>query len=273
MLERTFHTSGISVGFLISLLFGLIYVIGLHEPGAAYYLFAGLVFLGGPLIGGMVAARKSPGQKLKAFWQSSTITYGLACVLFIINYVVLVQFARTSVQLPTSCNGLEGALNPPAHLAYTLPDGSTGLLLTSDARSAVVVLIDETQPSFPSSVFLVDRSDNRTLLGLQFDNDVVSAALDEGIVYIFNDKLGYLFDTQTGEYEETFLIIDNYGGLSESDRPFFSRASSGYWYMETSAVISSWSLDGRVKSRPHLTFNGLARGCFIDGATEEITEL
>jgi hypothetical protein len=28
-----------------------------------------------------------------------------------------------------------------------------------------------------------------------------------------------------------------------------------------------------VKSRPHLTFNGIARGCFISGDTHEVIEL
>jgi hypothetical protein len=80
-------------------------------------------------------------------------------------------------------------------------------------------------------------------------------------------------DARTGEFEETFLLIDNYGGLSESDRAIISRGSSGHWYMETTAVISSWNIDGTVRSRSHLTFNGIARGCFISGDTHEVIRL
>jgi hypothetical protein len=108
---------------------------------------------------------------------------------------------------------------------------------------------------------------------MSFGDDTVSAAVDDGIVYIYNDKLGYLLDARTGEFVETILLIDNYGGLSESDLPVISRASTGHWYMETSAVISSWGTDGTVKSRPQLTFYGIARGCFIFGDTHEVSEL
>ncbi len=47
---------GICAGVLVSLVFGLVYFIVLREPGSAFYLFAGFTFLGGSLIGGMVAA-------------------------------------------------------------------------------------------------------------------------------------------------------------------------------------------------------------------------
>jgi hypothetical protein len=43
--------------------------------------------------------------------------------------------------------------------------------------------------------------------------------------------------------------------------------------METAAVISSWSVDGTVRSRPLLTMSGIARGCFISGDTREVTPL
>src|SRR6266508_2803843 len=94
-----------------------------------------------------------------------------------------------------------------------------------------------------------------------------------GTLVIYNDKLGYLLDARTGESEENFLLIDNYGGLSESDRPIISRASTGRWYMETTAVLSAWRVDGRVWSRRRLTFNCVALGCFIAGETHEVTRL
>jgi hypothetical protein len=154
-----------------------------------------------------------------------------------------------------------------------VPGVGTGILIASDARSAVVAMIDPTQPSSPGAVFLVNKRDNKVIRGMGFGNDVISAAIDGDIVYIFNDKLGYLLNARTGEFEETFLIIDNYGGLTESDRPFISRASDGHWYLETAGVISSWSIDGTVKSRPDLIFSGIARGCFISGETDEVTQL
>ena len=264
---------GSIIGALVSAVVWLTYIVVLREPGSAFYLFAALAFLGGPLLVGIITVLKTQENRLRAFLVSSGAVFGVAFILFVVTYVVLPQFARTNVQLPALCDGFDGNFNPPSHLAYALPGRGTGILLVSDAESAVVAMIDGDHPPFAGSVFLVNKNDNKILLGMRFNNDVISAAIDGGVVYIFNDKLGYLIDARTGEFQEHFLIIDNYGGLSESDRPFISRASDGHWYMETTAVISSWNIDGTVKSRPDLTFNGIALGCFISGDTGEVTRL
>jgi hypothetical protein len=199
--------------------------------------------------------------------------FGIVFVLFVFTYVVLPQFARTNVRLPEFCDGLDGSFTPPSHLSYTLPGIGAGILITSDAEIAVVTTIDDDYPPYPSTVHLVNKNDNKILRSMHFSNDVISAGIDQDTVYIFNDKLGYLIDKRTGSPEENFLLIDNYGGLTETDRPIVSRASDSHWYMETTAVISSWGVDGTVKSRPHLTFNGFARGCFISGDTSDVTQL
>ena len=264
---------GSIIGALVSAVVWLTYIVVLREPGPAFYLFAALAFLGGPLLAGIVAVLKTQENRLKAFLVSSGAVFGVMFILFVVTYVVMPQYARTNVRLPAFCDGFDGDFNPPSQLAYALPGGGTGILLVSDAESAVVAMVDGDHPPFPGSVFLVNKYDNKILLGMGFKDDVISAAIDDGVVYIFNDKLGYLIDAHTGEFQEHFLIIDNYGGLTQTDRPFISRASDGHWYMETAAVISSWNIDGTVKSRPHLTFNGIALGCFISGNTREVTRL
>ena len=264
---------GSIIGALVSAVVWLTYIVVLREPGSAFYLFAALAFLGGPLLAGIVAVLKTQENRLKAFLVSSGAVFGVMFILFVVTYVVMPQYARTNVRLPAFCDGFDGDFNPPSHLEYALPGGGTGILLVSDAESAVVAMVDGDHPPFPGSVFLVNKYDNKILLGMGFKDDVISAAIDDGVVYIFNDKLGYLIDARTGEFQEHFLIIDNYGGLTLTDRPFISRASDGHWYMETAAVISSWNIDGTVKSRPHLTFNGIALGCFISGDTRDVTRL
>ena len=260
-------------GALAGMVFGSVYILILHEPGSAFYPFAALTFLGAPLIGGIVARSQAQDHRLKAFLTSSAAVFGIVWALFVFTYVVLPQFDRRSVQLPEFCDVLDGIFNPPAQLAYALPAVGTGILLASDSQSAVVVMIDSGQPPFPSILYLVHKSDNRIIQRMGFNNDVVSATIVDGILYIYNDKLGYVLDARTGELEPDFLLIDNYGGLSESDRPIISRASSGHWYLETTAIISSWNIDGTVRSRPRLTFNGIARGCFIAGATHDVIPL
>jgi MFS family permease len=61
---------GICIGVCVSVVFGLAYIVILHEPGSAFYLFAGLAFFGGSLIGGIVAALKTQAHKRKAFFTS-----------------------------------------------------------------------------------------------------------------------------------------------------------------------------------------------------------
>jgi hypothetical protein len=265
---------GISIGAFVSMLLGLMYLVVLREPGSAFYPFAGLVFLVGPLIGGIAATWKMQEHQRKAFFISSSVTFGIVLVLFIISYLVLPLFDRVSVQLPEVCDEDSGSFNPPPALAYTLPNNvGTGVLITVNAQFALVAVIDYKYPPFPSTVFLVNKSDNRIIKSMAFDNDIISAAIDGDTLYLYNDKLGYFIDARTGELESNLLTMDNYGGLSESDRPIISAASSGHWYMETTAVISSWNVDGSVKSRRYLTFNGIALGCFINGNTNDFIAL
>src|SRR5262245_57024242 len=263
---------GISIGALVSVLSGLAYVVVWHERGSAFYPFAGLAFVGGPLAGGIVAAWSAQGRRRKAFVTSGGAVFGLVCLLFFVTHVIVPQFARTTVDLTVFGEGLDGRPEPTPHLKYTLQDGSTGILVTSDGQTDVVAVIGD-QPPYPSTVFLVNESDGRILRSLRFENDVIAATIDEGTLYLYNDKLGYFLDARTGEFEENFLLIDNYVGLSESDRPILSRASTGRWYMETTAVISAWRVDGTVRSRRHLAFNCIALGCFIAGETHEVTKL
>jgi hypothetical protein len=266
-------TLGMGIGAVIAIASILGYIAILREPGPWFYPFAGLLFFGGPVIGGLTTASKVRERRIIASLVVSGAVFVLAAILFVLVYAILPQFARTTVQLPASCDGFHGDFSPPAHLTYTLPGMGTGILLASDERSAVVAVIEYHRAPSPSTVFLVNRGDNTILRSMRFANDVVVATVDHGVVYLYNDKLGYSLNASTGESEKNVLLIDNYGGLSEADRPILPRASDGHWYLETTAVISSWGVDGTVRSRPFLTLNGIARGCFIAGATGEVTRL
>jgi hypothetical protein len=264
---------GIITGVLLSVLSYLVYFPVLHEPGSLFYGFAALVFVGCPLIAGIIAVTQTQKRKPRRFFASGGLVFGATLLLFILTYAVQPQFDRTSVQLPATCDGFHGVLELPPQLAYTLPDGKAGILLAESRESAVAVTIDGARPPFASTLYLVHKSDNAIYAQLSFNNDVVMATIDAGTLYIYNDKLGYSIDEHTGAFQRNILLIDNYGGLSETDRPIIGHSSSGNWYFETTAVISSWSTDGSVKSRPHLRLNGIARGCYVSGTTDEVTPL
>ena len=264
---------GIIRGILFSCSAGIVYIRLLHEPGSLFYPFAVLFFLIGPLIAGTTGAARSPEDKYQAFLISGGAVFTTTLLLFFIIYAVMPHFDRTSVLLPESCNGFSGSPHPAPELAYELPGRGTGVSLAGNEQTSVVAMIDYTNAPYPSTVSIVNRSDNRILRRMDFADDTIIATIDSGIVYLYNDKMGYLINARTGAPEETFLKIDNYGGLSGSDRPVLAGASEGRRYLETSAVISSWSTDGTVRSRPRLTMNAFAYNCFVNGETGEILEI
>jgi hypothetical protein len=264
---------GIIFGTLFSIIAGMVYILLLHEPGPVFYPFAALVFFGGPLIAGTAGAARSREHKYRAFLISGGTVFIAALVLFFITYAVLPQFDRTSVELPESCNGFDSSPHPAPALAYELPGTGTGVLVAGSEQTAVVAMIEYTRVPYPSTVYVVNKSDNRILKRMDFTDDTIIATIDSGIVYLYHDKLGYFIDARTGAPEKNFLLIDNYGGLSGSDRPVLPGASEGRRYLETTAVISSWSTDGTVRSRTRLTMNGIAYNCFVNGGTGEIEEI
>jgi hypothetical protein len=264
---------GTAIGVLLSIVLGLVYFSLLREPGSAFYPFAGLICAAAPVLGGTITAVRMREKWLRGWLVSAASAFAIAFMLFVLVYVVSPQFARSNVKLPAACDGFDDGIDVPDYLVTSVPGVGDGILIVDDTESSVVAVIDVKHAPFPSTAYLLRKRDNSILLTMHFPNDVISAAMADGTLYLFNDKLGYLLDTRTGKRLESFLIIDNYGGLTTTDRPFISRASDGAWYMETTAIISSWNVDGSVVSRPRLTFNGIARGCFVDGDRREVTQL
>jgi hypothetical protein len=250
-----------------------VYIILLHEPGPEFYPFAALAFLGCPLIAGTIGSVQSHEHKCRAFFISACAVFWIALVLFFISYAILPQFDRTSVRLPEYCDEFDSSPHPAPPRAYKIPGTGTGVFIAGSEQTAVVAMIDYTKAPYPSTVYVVNKSDNGILRRMDFADDTIIATIDSGIVYLYNDKLGYFIDARTGAFEKNIILIDNYGGLSGSDRPVLPGASEGRRYLETSAVISSWSTDGTVRSRARLTMNALAYNCFVNGETGEIVEI
>jgi hypothetical protein len=264
--------TGFLYGTLFSITAGMAYLLLLHEPGSLFYPFAAMVFLGGPLIAGTTAAAGAPVRRSRAALPAGGAVFGIMLVLFFFTYAILPQAERTSVLLPASCSGSGGSPPAPA-LAYELPGRGTGVLVAGDEQAAVVAVIDYTTAPYPATVYIVNRLDNRTLRRMDFPDNTVIAAIDRGIVCLYHDKQGFFINARTGAQESTFLIIDNYGGLSASDRPVLPGTVEGRRYLETSAVISSWSTDGTVRSRSRLAMNGIAYHCFVRGETGEVVAI
>ena len=147
------------------------------------------------------------------------------------------------------------------------------MLLAGNEQTAVVVVIDYTNAPYPSTVFVVNRSDTRILRRMDFADNTLIATIDSGIVYLYHDKMGYLINART-ECTGRNLPENRQLWRPERERPpVLPGTSEGRRYLETSAVISSWSTDGTVRSRTRLTMNGIAYNCFVNGETGEIVEI
>ncbi|MFZ3074289.1 MAG: hypothetical protein WA093_04155 [Minisyncoccales bacterium] len=265
---------GTIFGSILILVSGMAYLNLLHEPISLFYPFAVFIFIVSPLIGATIASFKVNMHKMWIFFSVGGTVFSLSVILFILIYAIYPQFERTSVQLPIFCQNFRSGEYPSTSFAYELPGVGATTLLVSDSQMVVVAAIDFNTPSYPSTVYLVRKSDNYIVWSMKFENNIISAAIDNGTLFIYNNKLGYWIDIQSGLPEDNFFTIDNYGGLSSVDRPVFvSNISTGRWYMETSAIISMWSKDGSVVSRRRVIFNSIAFNCFIIGITGNVTHI
>ena len=151
----------------------------------------------------------------------------------------------------------------PSSLNYSIPGVGIGKLLTSDNNSAVVVMSDYDHIPYPSTVYLVNKSSNKVIQSLNFDNDIIAAAIDEGTLNLFNDKIGYYINSENGEFVNTIVRLDNYRGLFASDN---------HTYIQTTFETSVFNADGSVYFHRQMYMNCTALGYFISGSTGQIIQ-
>ncbi|HET6580800.1 MAG TPA: hypothetical protein VFG36_02865, partial [Methanoregula sp.] len=168
VMQNASIAQGIIFGTLFCFIAGIVYIILLHEPGPMFYPFAVLFFLIGPLIAGMTGTSRSHDHKYRTFLISGGAVFAAALLLFFVTYAVLPHFDRTSVQLPEYCTGFSGNPYPAPELAYELPGIGAGVLLAGDEKTAVVVMINYSNPPYPGTVYVVNRSDTRILRRMDF---------------------------------------------------------------------------------------------------------
>ncbi|HVU14216.1 MAG TPA: hypothetical protein VHD90_23215 [Phototrophicaceae bacterium] len=182
---------------------------------------------------------------------------GLGCGALFLDFAILPVLAPfDSVEIPQSCieNAAQGKSSLPADLDYAIPGDGTGTLLTSDANAAVVVKSDDSQPSFPSTVFLINRASEQIVGTWQFGNDAIAAALNDGELYLFQNNLGSFVDESSGAPVKYIVKADNY-------RQLYS--SGDTQQMQTSIEISALHADGTITSHLRLQFRTMAYGCIL----------
>jgi uncharacterized membrane protein YbaN (DUF454 family) len=257
--------SGIIIGIILGVAFYLAYAFIFHESSSEFYLFAGLALLGSPLIGSIISALKAKEDKPIALLISGSAILLILIVLYILVYVALPVFFYESVQLPASyINDASGSSSHmPSYLNYSIPGIGTGRLITGDKNSVVVVMSDYDHLPYISTVYLINKSSNKNIRSLNFNNDIIGAAIDQGTLYIFNDKIGYFINTENGEFVKTIVRLDNYRGIF---------TSNNNTYMQTTLETSALNADGSVVSHRRMYMNCTAFGCFISGSTGQVME-
>lgn len=191
-------------------------------------------------------------MKKYTLFLGATIIIFILLVFFISSYMVSPLFSSSSVPVPVSCTGTISQL--PSSLDYIVPDIGTGTLLTSDTTSAVVAMVDYGKSPLTSTVFLIRKIDNKILQTFRFNNDIVDAGIYDGTLYLFNDKIGYILDTSTGDYINHIFTIDNYRGLYTINNT---------QYLQTDLEISELRSNGSIVSHRRVDMKSIALGCLI----------
>jgi hypothetical protein len=264
-LNITAIISGIIIGVILGVAFYSTYVFVFNESSSEFYLFAGLALLGSPLTGGIISALMAREYRPTQLLISGSAIFLILFVLSSMIYVILPVFSYESVQLPASCinNAPNTSSHMPSYLNYSIPGIGIGRLITGDNDSAVVVMSDYDHFPYASTVYVVNKSNDKVLRSFRFNNDIIAAAIDQDTLYLFNDKIGYLINAQNGEFRRVLVTFDNYRGLF---------TSNNNTYMQTTFEISVFNADGSVASHRRMYMNCTAFGCFIDGSKGQVID-
>lgn len=250
---------GIVLGLATSLLFGLIYLSVFRRDESVFYWFALPYFLAGPLAAGIFTARAAH-DKVKASLTSAGAVFGTTLLLFVLTYAIGIIFFITDIEMPAYCDGAYQSSGLIASVSYDLPEEDKGITVIEDASTVVAAKIDYERMPHPATVFLIDKNEKRILWSADLPNDNIAAALDNDTAYIFYEGLGDLLNKRTGERIDRLVTMDNYGTNTNTK-------------FQTTGIFSIWYKDGRVRSFSRLAYNGIVRGCYINGETGKIIKL
>lgn len=178
----------------------------------------------------------------------------LALVIALFGYFVvqpvLAHFDRD--QIPADCNTAVSHL--PASRDYAIPGDGTGTLLIENATTAVVVAANYGDTPFAAHVYVISKPDQRVIRAFDFGNDIVDAGFDGNRLYLFNDKLGYFVDANSGALLSNIVETDNYRGLF---------VSGGNRFVQSDITVSAITSDWHLISRHHFHMSSVAYGCYL----------
>jgi hypothetical protein len=141
-----------------------------------------------------------------------------AALLVLAPFVALSAIALTasytSVIVPATC--AETVSPIPLGRTIDVPGRGSGVLLAADGERAVAVVIDTTPRPRPVDAYLVDQAASVILWQVTIASDAVVAGIDAGIIFLWDDKIGYAVSASTGRPLSALVRSDDYRGIFTS---------------------------------------------------------
>jgi hypothetical protein len=177
-------------------------------------------------------------------------------VILVVPFLGLAAFALlapfSSTSIPASCTAAVPHL-PPDRDA-TVPGVGVGTLLAAEADAAVIVVAGAGRAPSSSTAYIVNTRDRKVIGSLHIESDAVVAAISDGVVYLFDDKLGHILDASSGAPVQKLIESDNYRGLY---------TSAGVRYLQTDAEFIVLGASGSIFTHRHVDFAAIAYRCYF----------
>jgi hypothetical protein len=176
---------------------------------------------------------------------------GVGLVLVPISVYALVS-PYSSAAVPSTCAG--EAARATAANQVTVEGLGEGILVAQDGASQVVAVPGPGGSTSGGSAVVL--RDGMVIARLPVASRTVDAGIADGIIYLFDDKIGFLLDATTGQPLPRLFESDNYRGLFTAD---------GVEYVQTSIEATAVGLGGRPFMTRTLGFGGVVDGCLLAG--------
>jgi hypothetical protein len=191
-------------------------------------------------------------QPLRKLLPRVAIAGVIVSALFAVYVGFLLASPYDAKAIPAMCT--TAASHFPGSRTYDLPGLGTGAVVTSDSSTVVLLMANYGARPFAAHVYVVDRATSSLVRRFDFHNDEVAASIQGGVVYLFNDAIGYFFDASTGVRLPSVVESDNY-------REVYT--SGGQRYLQTSFDYYSLGPGLTAVLKRHLTMGAVADGCVI----------
>ena len=169
---------------------------------------------------------------------------GLVLLTLALVPVTTLLAPYSSRPIPLDCSS--GSTHIPTDRMVAVPGVAAAWLVAADHDAEVV---------FGSGTAYLLKLPQETVLWQQsFASGEISAALQSGVAYVFDDKIGYFLDTATGEIKRHIVESDNYRGI-------FTSGSTRR--VQTDMVYSAIGPGASFTLHLHLAFAVIADGCVV----------